>query len=334
VTRLLRLVVLLQSGKGSNVNSLATECGVTRRTIFRDLEIIREAGLPLEYQQEFQVYRLPASLALPPTQFTAEEALATIVLCGQLREATRFPFPSAARSVATKLESVLPAKLREHLRDANGAIEQLPQPTSHLDNDHGSHYRTLVAAISARRALRMSYRGALDAAAVSTKIWPYRLLWSRHSWYVIARSSLHRGVRTFHVGRIEALTELPERFKIPTGFRIERYLRNAWHLIPEAGDDHTVRLQFSSLVARNVADVVWHRTQQVRWNDDGSLHFEVTVSGLNEISWWILGYGDQVQVLEPPKLREMIAARIAKMAALYGGMMTRCGAEPCRMITN
>jgi proteasome accessory factor B len=321
--------VLLQSGKGSNVNSLAAECQVTRRTIFRDLEIIREAGLPLEYQPEFQVYRLPASLALPPTQFTAEEALATIVLCGQLREATRFPFPNAARSVAQKLESILPAKLREHLRDANGAIEQLPQPTSHLDQDQGSHYRTLVAAISQRRAMRMDYRGALDATPISTKIFPYRLLWSRHSWYVIARSSLHRGVRTFHVGRIQALTELPERFKIPAGFRIERYLGNAWHLIPEQGDDHLVRLQFSSLVARNVADVVWHRTQKVHWNDDGSLNFEVTVSGLSEISWWILGYGDQVQVLAPPKLRDMIAARIAKMAAMYGGMMTRCGMGPC-----
>lgn len=329
MTRLLRLVVLLQSGKGSNVNSLAAECEVTRRTIFRDLEIIREAGLPLEYQPEFQVYRLPASLALPPTQFTAEEALATIVLCGQLREATRFPFPNAARSVAQKLESILPAKLREHLRDANGAIEQLPQPTSHLDNDHGSHYRSLVAAISQRRTLRMNYRGALDATAISTKISPYRLLWSRHSWYVIARSSLHRGVRTFHVGRIHGLTELPERFKIPAGFRIERYLRNAWHLIPEQGDDHVVRLRFSPLVARNVADVVWHRTQQTKIGADGSLEYQVTVSGLNEISWWILGYGDQVEVLEPPKLRDMIASRIAKMAGMYGAMVTRCGAEPC-----
>lgn len=327
MTRLLRLVVLLQSGKGSNVNSLAAECAVTRRTIFRDLEIIREAGLPLEYQSEFQVYRLPASLALPPTQFTAEEALATIVLCGQLREAARFPFPHAARSVAQKLESILPAKLREHLRDANGAIEQLPQPTSHLDNEQGSHYRTLVNAIGQRRALRMNYRGALDTTPISTKISPYRLLWSRHSWYVIARSSLHRWVRTFHVGRIEGLTELSERFKIPAGFRIERYLGNAWHLIPEQGVDHLVRLRFSPLVARNVADVVWHRTQQVRWNDDGSLNFEVTVSGLNEISWWILGYGDQVQVLEPPKLREIIAARIAKMAAMYGGMVTSCGMQ-------
>ncbi len=329
MTRLLRLVVLLQSGKGSNVNHLSAECQVTRRTIFRDLEIIREAGLPLEYQPEFQVYRLPATLALPPTQFTAEEALAAIVLCGQLREATRFPFPNAARSVAQKLESILPAKLREHLRDANGAIEQLPQPTSHLDNEHGSHYQTLVHSIAQRRAVRMNYRGALDAAPISTKIFPYRLLWSRHSWYVIARSSLHRGVRTFHVGRIAGLTELTERFKIPAGFRIERYLRNAWHLIPEKGDDQVVRLRFSPLVARNVADVVWHRTQRVQWNDNGSLNFEVTVSGLNEISWWILGYGDQVEVLEPPKLRELITARIAKMAGMYGGMMTRCGAEPC-----
>ncbi len=176
--------------------------------------------------------------------------------------------------MATKLESILPAKLREHLRDANGAIEQLPQPTSHLDQDGGSHYRTLVAAISQRRALRMDYRGALDATPISTKIFPYRLLWSRHSWYVIARSSLHRGVRTFHLGRIVTLTRTTERFTIPRGFRLERYLGNAWHLIPEHGPDRLVRLRFSPLVARNVADVTWHKTQASEFLPDGALDFQ------------------------------------------------------------
>ena len=43
----------------------------------------------------------------------------------------------------------------------------------------------------------------------------------------------------------------------------------------------------------------------------------VTVSGLNEISWWILGYGDQAEVLKPPELRRLIAQRVDKMATMY-----------------
>ena len=71
-------------------------------------------------------------------------------------------------------------------------------------------------------------------------------------------------------------------------------------------------------LAQNVAEVAWHKTQKVCFNDDGTLDFSVTVSGLGEISWWILGYGDQAEVLRPAKLREMIAARAKSLAALYG----------------
>ena len=78
-----------------------------------------------------------------------------------------------------------------------------------------------------------------------------------------------------------------------------------------------MHLRFKPLVARNVVEVAWHKTQQTQWNDDGSLDFHVTVSGLWELHWWVLGYGDQVEVLHPPKLREMVQSRVAEMVKTY-----------------
>jgi proteasome accessory factor B len=76
-------------------------------------------------------------------------------------------------------------------------------------------------------------------------------------------------------------------------------------------------VRFDPLVADNVAEVVWHKTQKSKFLDDGSLLFEVKVSGLWEISWWILGYGDQAEVLEPKELRRMVAERAKRLAARY-----------------
>jgi predicted DNA-binding transcriptional regulator YafY len=56
--------------------------------------------------------------------------------------------------------------------------------------------------------------------------------------------------------------------------------------------------------------------------DDGSLEFQVTVSGLQEISWWIMGYGDQAEVLEPAELRAMIHERARKLVAMYENRAT------------
>ena len=89
-------------------------------------------------------------------------------------------------------------------------------------------------------------------------------------------------------------------------------------MIPEKGRDSDVVVRFGKLVAQNVAEVNWHKTQRLAWRDDGTLDFHVTVSGLNEISWWILGYGDQAEAIEPPELRRLVAERAKRMAAMYG----------------
>jgi proteasome accessory factor B len=135
---------------------------------------------------------------------------------------------------------------------------------------------------------------------------------------VIGRSSLHRGTRTFNVGRIVRLEPLDDPYEIPRGFSIDRYLRNAWHLIPEPGPDREVVVRFARKVAQNVAEVAWHKTQRLQFLPDGSLDFSVTVSGLSEIAWWILGYGDQAEVLQPPELRQIIVGHAVRMLQRYG----------------
>jgi proteasome accessory factor B len=80
-----------------------------------------------------------------------------------------------------------------------------------------------------------------------------------------------------------------------------------------------VVIRFEKTVARNVAEVRWHRTQRSKFLDDGRLEYCVTVSGLHEISWWVLGYGDQAEVLEPPELRRLVADRASRLADRYNG---------------
>ena len=166
--------------------------------------------------------------------------------------------------------------------------------------------------------MRIRYRSLTEWEEIRTRLNPYRLLFSRRSWYVIGRSSMHRSTRTFNVGRVAEVELLDTRFEVPRGFSIDRYLRNAWHLVPEPGRDSEVLIRFSKMVAQNVAEVAWHKTQRLKFNGDGTLDFSVTVSGLNEISWWILGYGDQAKVLKPAKLRRMVSQRAARTAEQYG----------------
>ena len=307
---------MLQAGRGHNVNALAGACGVSRRTIFRDLDTLKKAGVPLQFSGHEQRYRIPQQYFLPPTDFTAEEALAVLVMCHELGDKQRLPLYTAARSAALKLESSLPVRLRDYLRSVTGSVQIHLQQVSPLEGKDAV-YQQLVDAISLQRYVRIRYDSIFEGEVIGTRLSPYRLLFSRRSWYVIGRSSLHRSVRTFHVGRILQLEQLEDTFPPPKRFTLERYLRNAWHMIPERGGDHHVRVRFQKQVARNVAEVLWHKTQRCEMAEDGSLEFRATVTGLKEISWWILGYGDQAEVLEPTALRNIVAGKAEAMLRKY-----------------
>ncbi len=312
----MKLIGLLQGGKGRNVDALSAECGVSRRTIFRDLEVLRGSGVPIVFDEERLQYHIPGTYFLPPTYLTSEEALAVITLCHELGSDGRLPFYDAACTAAAKLENNLPQEMREYLRSVSGSVNIQLASRNPLDGRH-EVYRELVKAIAKRRCARITYDSFSEGETITTRLSPYRLLFSRRSWYVIGRSSLHRAVRTFHVGRIQHLESLEDAFHLPRSFNLDRYLKNAWQLIPEPGIDWKVVIRFRKKVARNVAEVLWHKTQTTRFEPDGSLIFECTVTGLQEISWWVLGYGDQAEVIDPPQLQRIVSERARRMVKLY-----------------
>jgi proteasome accessory factor B len=318
LNRLLQMIGLLQAGKGHNVDSLAAQCKISRRTVFRDLEVLRLAGVPLAHDDEFQVYHLAGTYFLPPTKFTPQEALAVLALCHELGDVRQMPFLAAARTAAHKLESNLPVAWRKQLRGQADAIHiRLHQPSP--IGDKCSVYDHLVDSIGKRRCVRLQYDDFSARAIIQTRLSPYRIWFTKHSWYVIGRSSIHRSVRTFNMTRIRGLQVTEDRYEIPHNFSLDRYLGNAWHFIPASGPNYDILVHFSKKVARNVAEVKWHKTQSLKWNDDGTLDFRAKVKGLNEISWWILGYGDHATVAEPPALRKLMATHSRKMMRKYEG---------------
>lgn len=313
--RLLQLMSLLQSGRPHNATQLAELCEVSRRTIFRDFRVLELAGVPVQYDVERQGYLISSTFFLPPVNFTLDEALSVLALAYELGSAQGLPFLSAARAAAMKLEGGLPGHLRDYLHEVTAQVVVQADRHNPLAGSE-PFYRQLVEAIARRRNVRLTYDSLFEKEVIQTKVSPYRLLFSRRSWYVVGRSSLHRAVRMFNVGRIRKLDRLDESYRIPPRFSLERHLGNAWHLIREP-DRHHVVVRFQPMVAQNVAEVRWHPTQRVAWNPDGTLDFHVDVDGLKEISWWILGYGDQAEVLEPTQLREIIRHRAERMAAIH-----------------
>jgi len=312
--RVLKIITLLQGCRTYNAEQLAAECGVSRRTIYRDLNMVERAGIPFSFDSKSGGYQVNASGLLPAVNLSLEEALAIVLLASELGKTGRLPLFQPARDAAAKIESALPLGLRATLGSLMKHMAVRPGPVARHNTLHDA-YDLVRRAILRRETLQCVYISFHDAAQIRTLLDPYWLLFHERAWYVIGRSHRDRAVRTFKLGRFKGIEPTGQTFNQPRGFTLEQHLGNAWRLM--RGDQtYEVELKFSPLVSPNVAEVNWHPTQRIRWDDEGSVHFTATVDGLDEIVWWVLGYGPHVQVVKPKAL----AARIVRMARQVVGL--------------
>ncbi|MCL2700975.1 MAG: WYL domain-containing protein [Phycisphaerae bacterium] len=292
---------------------MASELSISRRTLFRDLNMLEMANVPYYFDEVRGGYCISPHFFLPSVNFTVSEALAILTISRQIRDETSLPLLSECSKAALKLESSLPPPLREHVGSIVDNVTFHLGPTANHDNKNGLFDR-LANALGQRQACRITYNSFYEQTILHLEIEPVRLLFIGRAWYLLAYSCEHRQVRTFKVPRIEELAVLDRTYE--THYAGDKPFGNAWSMIPE-GIEYDVHLRFSAKVAGNVAEVRWHATQRTSVNDDGTMDFFVRVDGLGEILWWILGYGDQVEAIAPQPLRERIGAVVGSMAQMY-----------------
>jgi len=305
IHRLLRLVTILQGGTPLSAVELAEELGVSRRTLFRDLEALRAAGIPYKYEPD-RGYRIEPGFFLPPINLRVNEALGLLLLAKTAEGHARQPFFKAAVEAIGKVATQLPDPYREVTLGMMDRVTIAPGEPAATDGDPQGHFVLLQRAMADRRAVSMRYRSLFDGGEIQTELHPYHLHFAKRAWYAIGYSAKHGQTRTFKLDRMADLVISDKRYLLDADFLIDDYLGLAWALIPE-GRVYDIELVFEPKVAANVAEVRWHKTQTHCMEPDGRCRMWFRVDGLNEITWWLLGYGDQVYVERPCELRERLA---------------------------
>jgi predicted DNA-binding transcriptional regulator YafY len=317
ISRVMQILTTLQAGKSYAVSDLSKMFGTSRRTIFRDLKELQAIGVPFHYDARTGGYTIEPEFFLPPVDLSLQEALGLLLLAHKAREQIQLPFKNSVLWAALKIENNLPAKIRQYCNTALQNISTRPCAQAPVTHSAGldKTFAQLQQAIVKKRKVNIRYHSLFEGTIIDVELSPYHLLYNNRAWYVLGRSSLHKSVRTFKLNRIRELTTTQRCFVDGEKFDVYDYLGRAWSMIPE-GRIYNIKLRFLPKVANNIAEVQWHSTQKVVRNGDGSATVEFRVDGLGEITWWILGYGDQVQVLAPKTLRKRISQIAKNMAEL------------------
>jgi predicted DNA-binding transcriptional regulator YafY len=206
--RLLSLLSLLQMHRDWSGAQLADRLGVTTRTVRRDVERLRELGYPVNAAQGSAGYQLGAGAALPPLLLDDDEAVAVAVSLRTAASAAVGGIEETALRALTKLEQVLPSRLRHRLSTLQQAVVRIGSTGPTVSPD------ALVAiaeAVRRHERLRFDYtspRGGDSVRAVE----PHSLVNFNRLWYLVAWDTDRGAWRTFRVDRLRPRAPTGPRF--------------------------------------------------------------------------------------------------------------------------
>jgi predicted DNA-binding transcriptional regulator YafY len=316
VIRLLQLILALQSNQYPNARRLAELCGVSRRTIYRDLDTLEAAGIPVSYEPERQGYRLEPGFMFHPPELDEKEARSLLVLAHLGGPDDALGLRRHARSAAWKAIHGLDSEARSRAL-ALAEMVHSRDVEMELPPHRRSLYETVLEALANRRQIRVWVLDEDGTTVTFTKVSPYRLVLDGPLWYLIGRSSFHRCVHVFRLPRIRRVELTNEAYTIPIRFNLARFLGGAW-LVERGPAPVEVVLQFSKRLAPEIQEQMCHPSQRITMLENGRLELQLRLEGIQEVKGWILGFGDQVEVVSPPELRDQVrdqALRIAQMHA-------------------
>jgi predicted DNA-binding transcriptional regulator YafY len=241
--RLLTLLSLLQTPREWPGAELADRLGVSRRTVRRDVERLRDLGYPVRATLGSEGgYRLVAGKAMPPLLLDDEETVAIAVgLRAGAGHAVAGLDEASVRALA-KLEQVLPSRLRHRVTTLQAATTPLTGgdgPTIAPET-----LTVMASAVAGRERLRFAYRAA-DGTPTRRLTEPYRLVSTGRRWYLVAYDLDRADWRTFRVDRVSEPFATGARFtprELPTGSAAE-YLRRSMY---RQGDSYEVHVTFAA----------------------------------------------------------------------------------------
>jgi predicted DNA-binding transcriptional regulator YafY len=314
LSRVLRMLQLLVSRGRWTRPDIAAEQECSERTVYRDLQVLELAGIPVERDPDKRFYRVRQDFRFPSLPLTEEEALgqgtATSIAAGPGLDINAGAGPVSRKLAATNKEDV-----SQVLTDAEQLVAVLDLKLA----DHTRHrdiIRTVQWALVKRKQLTGTYRSPHEPDEVKLQLHPYRLCLVKQAWYLIAQSADEQTPRTYRVARFKTLRMLEANARVPDDFDLTKYFGNAW-AVYRGDTSYDVEITFTPEVATTVTEVVWHPTQKVRKPKDGSVILNFKVDGLNEIIRWVLGWGSHAKVIQPTELREMVLAQLHQSLEVY-----------------
>ena len=306
---------------GKSVADLARDLDCHQRTAYRDLHALEDAGFPIytENLNGQSRWLLMESARNPmPVPFSLPELMALYFGRDALKVLKGTVFYDSLEDLFQKIKSTLPPGSKKYLKDVEFSLKVGSKPYKPY-RKYKKIIEQIEKAVINKRVIDIVYYTMSRKKETRRKVEPYKLWFLDGTFYMIGHCKWIKEIRIFALDRIKMLTLTDEIFEVPDDFDVDDYIGSsfgAFHGKPEK-----IKVLFSADIAGYIKEKIWHETQKMYDNPDGSILFEADMACTKDIKAWIMRWGSKAIVLEPEGLREEIQAEAIGMMAGYASGM-------------
>jgi predicted DNA-binding transcriptional regulator YafY len=314
VERMMRIHDRLRDGSPLNCTQFATEIDVSRKTVQRDIDHMRDRlGLPLEYDRATHSYAYTAPVeAFPTVQMSEGDAFALFVAERALEPLRGTPLFDRLQSTFQKLTSSLKGHVELTAEDHDAvSFRQFGEGRT-----NARAFDSLQKAHAQHREVTFAYKKPDSAAGETRHVQPYHLTHRENLWYLVGHDVDRDAIRTFALPRMSDVKLTQKKFTLPADFSPDSFFASALGVVAGSGN-FDIHLRFDASIAERISERVWHESQQLIPNPDGSIDLHLLLGSLIEIERWVLGWGAHAEVIAPAELRIQLANTTAEMAQRY-----------------
>jgi predicted DNA-binding transcriptional regulator YafY len=308
---------LVTSRHGKSVADLAKNLDCHRRTVYRDLEALEAAGFPIytETSNGKNLWFLMDSARNPmPVPFSLPELMALYFGRDTLKVLKGTVFYDSLEDLFHKIEATISPKSKKYLKNVEQSLQvgSMPfKPHPQIDEI----VEQIKEAVVGKRVIEILYYTMSRKKETRRKVEPFKLWFLDGTFYLIGHCRWIKQIRIFAVDRIKMLALTDERFEVPDDFDVDDFMASSFGAFQ--GQPEKVRILFSADIAGYIKEKIWHESQKLHDNPDGSVLFEADVACTKDFKAWIMRWGASAIVLEPEDLRNEIRAETLEMLAVY-----------------
>jgi predicted DNA-binding transcriptional regulator YafY len=307
---------------GLTIDELSAACGVTTRTIRRDLQALEEAGFPLfddrSHDDGRTRWRLSGSAFKSVAAGLTLAELSALYFSRRLLETLAgTPFRADLEHAFDKLSEGLTPHMRRFLDRFPHVIATKPDPRRRRVRGESGKAALIARALDATihsREATLVYDSKSSRRTKTYHVHPYRLAYAEGGLYLLAYVPEYREVRTFALERIQSLSLLETHFTPPADLPDVAFPHS---LGVHSGPPEHVEIMFAPEAADYVRAREWHPSQTLRDLPDGGLLITLDVCRDQALRSWILSFGAAAEVRLPESLAQETAAELDRATARY-----------------